>query len=369
MRKLFYQKNFALILLVIFVAFNSTDLLATKARMESLNQDSSQGSHYILDGRSIFQNPSSLNILKNSLVTEWGQATPTQNTKPNAEGGAFFEYGNFLYGLYLGSDVRSGNDDKSNFLTQNNRVDFFYAGDAGMDWGIRVFYADGKDEQVAIAKEAESYGLGLGITSGDLSIYSNFDLKNYAKGATLVTDKWEGDLGINGGVQYLLKEFTFFLEYNSTGFKKTDNAVDTDETYKKYVGGLAHTYQLDKESVIFSDLSFIYEDEKVTTTASTRRKGYEIPVTIGFESHATDWLVLRGSIRQAVRSNYDDINGKSKTNNDSASVAAGATITFKKLRIDGMIGTTSSDRSSDQIDDGVLATDNLLTKVGVSYFF
>jgi hypothetical protein len=124
-----------------------------------------------------------------------------------------------------------------------------------------------------------------------------------------------------------------------------------------------------------------------------------IPVTIGYEAKATEWLTLRGSIVQNIWGQRDNKNinnnaattgtqlnpvaqstiasiyggsGKATVENSTA-INAGATLAFGNLSVDGLIGTTGADRAGGTTTvgkkSGVLALDNLETSVAATYKF
>jgi len=93
------------------------------------------------------------------------------------------------------------------------------------------------------------------------------------------------------------------------------------------------------------------------------------------EADATSWLVVRGAVSQNL------ILGQSKTTvtntpdakstiANSTVVNAGATLNFGKLKVDGLVGTTGTTGTTGAgTNTGVLQTNNLLTRVGVTYAF
>jgi hypothetical protein len=89
------------------------------------------------------------------------------------------------------------------------------------------------------------------------------------------------------------------------------------------------------------------------------------------EADATSWLTLRGSVSQDVVLNTTkNTAGRKSTDTNSTNVNAGATLNFGNLKVDGVVGTTGSSRAATTASEqGVLATDNLMTRVGVTYKF
>ena len=110
----------------------------------------------------------------------------------------------------------------------------------------------------------------------------------------------------------------------------------------------------------------------VTTTENGKSSSTNLPLTFAMEADATSWLVLRGSVSQnVIIGESKTIAGKKTSTANSAVVNAGATLNFGKLKVDGVIGTTAASRAGSvgTSNTGVLATDNLMSRVGVSYWF
>ncbi len=126
---------FKKILIISLYIVLSNYSFASKSSMNALGQNSDYGSLYIYDIRTMFSNPAILNVYNNLLTFELGDAS--SDTKgSNAEGGVVFEAFDFIWGIYFGSDIRSYSNEKkaSGFMEQDNRIDIFFAGDAGFEW-------------------------------------------------------------------------------------------------------------------------------------------------------------------------------------------------------------------------------------------
>lgn len=377
------------VLLATGLAVLSTSAFATKARMEALGQDTDRGSYYLEDSRSVFLNAATLNNVKNYVVTEWGTAnnTNTDSTSaPQAEGGFFREMGSFAYGLYLNNGINSQNDVRrggngyanavamgdTNFVSQDNRLDLFFAGDMGVKWGARLGYASGKNKTTFEAKNS-FLGLGFGMEMGDLAAYANIDLKDESEGATAAGDKWEADTALNIGLSYKVAGMTVFADYDTVGAKYTASGAAAVETSRNTITvGVGKVHEVSSTARINMDLAYVNEKSEDKSTATTEVTDSRLPLTIGFEADATSWLTLRGSVSQAVIINKTETKTTSTTeatNANTTNVAAGATLNFGKLKVDGTIGTTDISRAGTANETGVLSTDNLLTKVAVHYWF
>jgi hypothetical protein len=388
-------------LVIAGLAVLSTSAFASKARMAALGQGST--SYYLNDSRSVFLNPAALNDTKNYIVTEWGtQAQSDSSTSPRAEGGFFREMGAFSYGLYLGNngDARTAS---TAFLDHQNAMDLMLAGDMGMKWGARLHYANSKDESTtAIARKNSALGLGLGVTHGDMEAYTNITLSDKSEGAAVAGDVWKRKPGFQVGGSYKWSGMTFFADFSSTNEEVTKAAggITTATVTSSITGaatahtigsgnvlthktsditvGAARILEVNPGSRVITDAKVVISSDEIsgdnTAANNGKEKGTRLPVTIGMEVDATSWLTVRGNVHQNVLlGSTKTIDGKTKSIANSTTVDAGATLNFGKLKVDGMIGTTSSagvdDSTAGNGKKGTLSTSNLLTRVGVSYWF
>jgi hypothetical protein len=372
------------VLVIAGLAVLSTNAFASKARVQALGQDTNRGSEYIADSRNVFRNPAALNETKNYLVTEWGSAVNSDSSNaPRAEGGFFREMGAFNYGLYLGNDGSNNATRTTNgFLAQDNALDLFLAGDMGVKWGARLHYAGGKDEATTanVSKKNTAYGIGLGVVAGAIEGYANVDISDKSEGAAASGDEWKLKPSYLVGGSFTWTDYTFFASYENT---KAEQKLITGSTTAKtiaktsaIVAGAGRTMEINPTARVFGDVKVSIASSEDTTggAAAGKTKVNTLPVTFGMEADATSWLTLRGSVVQNLFLNETkDVNGKKKTNANSTTVAAGATLNFGKLKVDGLIGTTPASRQGTTItgdtNQGVLTTDNLMSRVAVSYWF
>lgn len=392
------------IVIIAGLAMLSTNAFASKARMEALGQDSRLGSNYISDSRSIFRNAASLNNMKNYLVTEWGAgAVADTTTAPRAEGGFFREMGAFAYGLYLGNGVSSarytGAGATTNlFLDHQNPLDLFISGDMGVKWGAKLHYANSKDEvtTAGVSKKNSAFGLGFGAEQGDLEGYLNLDLSDKSEGATVAGDVWENKPGVTVGGSYKYSGMTFFASYVMTkedvtagsgstlgGVSRvsgTGNTIAAGATVSQKSNtitlGAGRIHEINPTSRIFTDAKLVLLRSEISgsSTATTNGKTTTntLPLTIGMEAEATSWLTLRGSIHQnVIVGETKNTAGKKVSAANSTTVDTGVTLNFGKLKLDGTIGTTPNARQGGTLGarEGVLATDNLMSRVAASYSF
>ncbi|MFN8369407.1 MAG: hypothetical protein U0T83_02145 [Bacteriovoracaceae bacterium] len=199
------------------------NLFASKARLESLSQNSATGSNYILDSRSVFKNPGLMNEYTNFIITEWGSDTTNNTdstTSPKAEGGLFKKWGYFNYGVYLGNeDARANTLRKTaegttnGLLEQDNRVDLFFGGDAGFEWGVDIYFSNNQDEvndnnalSVTVDRTQNTAGGRVGIVQNQYAAYLNIGIRDESNGS-IQTDKsanYDGKLNLTVGGNYFL---------------------------------------------------------------------------------------------------------------------------------------------------------------------
>ena len=365
------------------LALLSTSAFATKARLQALGQGGTakglQGSFFLDDSRNVFLNPASLNEMSNYVVTEWGTANDAadSDSAPHAEGGFFRDGGSINYGLYLGNEYNFNNSVKTtnNMQETDNNLDLFFAGNMGFDWGARISYSSSSNKpNGGIEVENDTLGLGLGINHGKVGAYANLLLKDESAGSSSsADDKFEADLGLNLGVSYDHKNMTFYADYDKQGNERTVSSAKTEVETTQINVGVANKMAMNETSMMFVD--FRFNSTETETKGSNTVKTTALPLTIGFETQANSWLALRASVSQNIIVNDTETETvgsgtTEQTQDNTTNINAGATLTFGKLTVDGVIGTTGQSRAATTASEsGVLATDNLMTRVAVSYMF
>ena len=361
------------VLVIAGLAVLSTNAFASKARMQALGQGFQ--SLYVQDTRSVFVNPAAVNDSKNYIVTEWGTSGAADtDAAPRAEGGFFREMGAFNYGLYLGSDVASTTSANANFLTKSNTLDLFLGGDMGMKWGARLQYASSKDEQTAaFTKKHDALGIGVGVMHGDIEGYANIELSNKATGATVAADESKQKPSYQIGGSYKFNGWSLLADYQSSKRDETVGGATVSGKFSTIYVGAGRVHEVAAGSRLNTDVGFMSDKSEDTVGAGTDDKTTSIPVTLGMEADATSWLTLRGSVGQNIIGSTKNKAGKVATVANSTAVNAGATLNFGKLKVDGVIGNTDGARNAGAVGNttnvGVLTTDNLMTRVGVTYNF
>ena len=379
---------------VLGLAVLSTPAFATKARLQALGEDI-YGSFYVNDNRNVFLNPAQVINHKDLVTFEWGQNGATDSvTTPKAEGGIYKAGGNLVYGVHLGAANNFANLFRSNTGLVNNgeenNIDLFVGGDTGLKWGVNVGYANTEKDETAADAEAKSLRTRLGVIMGDTQVYGNINIVNEAEGvnAGAQSVEFEGKLGFGVGAIQAWNGTSLFVD-----FKKLDaegevaGAGSEDMSLQQIQAGIARVTVLNDKTNLFTRASFVQTKAENDLTggafaavpgcnrfnplACAEYDSMQVPVVLGLEAEATEWLTLRGSITQVVWGSEEDATNERGIRN-STGVNAGATLKFGELSVDGMIGNTagaaptSTDTSG---GSGTLRTDTLLTRVGVNYRF
>ena len=369
------------IIFAVIWAVLSIDVWATKSRMLALGQDPTVGSFYIPDTRSVFSNPAAMGMHTDYAVFEWGSQGTEDKPGTNPEGGFFRNADNFSYGLYLGGRRNPVSDTLGNFGSGNyrvidttNAIDFFFGGDMGMQWGARLHYASAKEKEAldSVEGQYDALGLGVGIIRGDFELYANYTLSDEHSGLVNTTDSnnrravnssLENDGTMDVGFAYSLTKWLLFGHYDKrASVFKGDEGEGTFER-SIMTAGAGYTHQVSSTARIFMDVSYVKDDRTVDGTVKEEINGTKFPLTVAFEADALSWLTLRSSVSQSLFGGTERTMGGSsrKLSADPINVAAGATLNFGKLKVDGVIGVDDEGNPDERL--------SRMSKVALHYWF
>ena len=415
-------------------ALVSTSAFATKARLQALGEDK-DGSYYISDYRNLYLNPSYVTSLGNMAVVEWGAAgfaiptsvaggfTLDNDSSTKAQGGVVYSLSNgYSFGAILGdeSDVAaltralSSNGAASFLQTADNTLDVFFGGKGSINWGANLLYSQSKSEVTGSRYKQNAYASRFGASTETWDAHLLLALGAKADSPDQVaTPTYKGKFGARLGGGYAVSENGRVLAMYETYSWKQDNSTteEREGSFSKWIAGYGHTKKVSETGTLFSkaqvEMTKIKLDA-ITGLEAAKIDRMAIPVTFGYEHSALEWLTLRGSVTHnlfgtvkdsGLASNFgtplvgNDLtttgksirilanarygssvtgNGGKKTISNSTIVNAGATLKFKDLELDGLIGATPASRTGSlgsNTNGGVLALDNLETRVGLTYKF
>lgn len=403
------------IAMAIGLAVISAPAFATKARLEALGEDA-YGSQFISDNRNIFLNAATVNYHKDMVTFEWGSTegsgttsyngtdfsqadttglpapaaaqitgtTTDQDTAANAkaEGGFLKASGNMVYGIHFGSESDTANALRSlamgdDAVHEENNIDLFVGGDAGVQWGANLTYTSTENEQGGADISQQSLRTRLGAISGNIAGFANINLENKAENGDL---EFDGKSGYDLGVTYSMNDMYYMARYRH--FSGEDAESEEFAASQTWVGA-AKAYRLNDRSNVWvsawykmnnSENDFTF-GTNIDAVATGERKDNFIPVTIASEVEVKDWLVLRGSVGQTIWGTSEDDDGDEVTINDTF-VNAGASLIFGDFQVDGLIGTSNDAGTagtelgnSTAGGNGTLRSDALLSRVSMLYKF
>lgn len=376
------------------------------------------------------------------LTGNMSGATLDNSIAPKAQGGFFSKYGDMVYGFYLGNESNTSSllrivgtssvaamngtttlasppvGTVSKMLqSTDNQLDLFIGGDTGIKWGANALVAIGKDE--ARKGKDSAIATRLGVIGSNWDAHLNLSLASKAEAtdsvtatglgigaATDVKHEFKGKLGIQVGGSYVLsgnnRAFGYVKHY---GWEQADNfnhaalpgAVRTaiggqngtvKGDFTSYYLGWGTHYDMNTSDKVFVSLAGRKTDVNAKFTTKGEIRHIVVPLTIGYEAKATEWLTLRGSVIQNLYGQKDNkglaslnpvaksiittiygADGKGSIAN-STEVNAGMTLTFGKLAVDGLIGMTDTTGASTTTSKvGILSWSNLGTKVAATYNF
>jgi hypothetical protein len=371
-----------------------------------MKETDNDGMYYIQDSRNMFLNSANINNYADQLVTEYGstgtalgaRTTVDADTAPKAQGGVFKKYGSTVYGVYYGNEsntssllrVAASTNAGALLQTTDNQIDLFVGGEAGVKWGANLLYASGKDESVPSKDQAIATRFGVIGSGWDAHLNVSLSSKSERTDAT-VLQEFKGKLGVHTGGSYNIGEGKVFGYVKTYGWdqRKTD-ATTISGDFTSYYLGYGRDMTVNGSDKLFASVAAKKTDINIEYATKAEVRNLVVPLTLGYEAKATEWLTLRGSVVQNLYGQRDNqgltagvngpnaiaaavvaatygANGKATIAN-STEVNAGATLNFGQLSIDGLVGTTGTTGTAGS-RKGVLSASNLLTRAGLTYKF
>ena len=187
-----------------------------------------------------------------------------------------------------------------------------------------------------------------------------------ARGLHPHADQYKQKPTFTVGGSYEISGYTLFAEVTNGKAEETSGGSTDSTKVMDFRVGAGRVMEINPTARLIMDASVVRTQTKQETTGvatADKTTDLTLPVTLGFETEATSWLTLRGSVGQNVILNNRKVEGTGATKStiaNTTTVAAGASLTFGKLALDGSIG---------KMGTGTLNTDDLMSRVGVTYSF
>lgn len=378
------MKTILYVFSVLALAITTSTAHATKAR------NAAMGNSFHLRGtQTVYSSPYHLSNIDNFVAIESGLTTTTSASN-GAEGSASMsvgETGKFFVSIgHIDETIQPARSllnavGPFTFKAQQNPIEFIYSTkqDEKTIYGVGVFYSNFNNKTTGAEEKESSMGLRLGGSHDKFGWKVNTGLTNTAEN---ITNKFKGNAYINLGLRYKQDNNSFGFDYTTWG-AKVENVVGTtvqDHDFSNIVLRMVNSVKADGNEIFWgAGLNQVNLKDKVTDKKMNR---LFLPVIVGFEAKATDWLMLRGSITQAVfLSNakderpYPAVSGITTPANgtldleyagepNTTSVAVGAGMKFQKVTIDGTLKDLMTSSGGQKLDGA-----NILAQVGVVYMY
>lgn len=396
---------------------------ATVARLQALGmtETDNEGSYFIEDDRNILLNVANVNSYGDTLILELGgngsaatgnsQLTTDQDYSAKAKGGVFKKHGEMTYGIYLGGESNTSsllravgsNSAAANLLdSADNQVELFLGSKAGFgDWGVSVVYtADNFNDGTDRGKDV-AHAVKFGVKNEKWHALANISTGTYVERVNAGdVNYFDGKLGLHLGGGYKVNDhgtvYGFMKKFDWEQYALSFDPDTVEGGFLTYGLGYGAEYTNGKGTFL-SSIEYRHKEVHADFSTKVEAKNVILPVMVGYEYKATEWLTLRGSVTQQIygyRENtaYTPLNavaqgfatgefgastaGKKVTIPNTTDVRAGASLNFGRLRIDGLLGlggtngqiATSAVQRANK-ENGVLDMDRLLARVGMVYSF
>lgn len=369
-------------LLILVLSLLSVNAFATKARLTALGS-----SFHLVDEQFGYTNPMNFHFLGNMVALETGLTTST-NTRNNAEGlvsygmsdtsRIVFELGKNDDNVLAGRTLINSIVGAGTYIVPQNMAHLFYGTQSGdMIYYGGVYYSN-KDDKFNNATESSS-GLSFSVKSGPSILFVNYSLVNSVEAAA--GTKFDGAGNVKLALRHRADDMVYGLDVISWTAKSSTAGTENESFGNQsiFLRALKST-KAENGSEVFYGAQVVSTTVtcKVTGSAacSTKFARMTLPVWIGVEANAADWLTIRGSITQTVlvNSTKDDIglpatSGVSGANGavsdlsaaaNNTAVAAGLGFKFKSITVDGTLAGATTQ---------ALNQANFLSQLGMTYKF
>lgn len=357
---------------------------ATKARNTALSN-----SFHLRGTQTVYTSPYHLKNLDNFVSFESGITSAT-STGSSAEGSFLMNAGEtgklFMSLGHLDETTQPvrtfiNTVGTYTFKPQQNAIEFIFSHKTeSATFGYGVFYSNFNNKTVGSEEKESSNGLRVSGTHGALGWKLNLGLTNTAENTTV---KMKGTLYANLGLRYKMDSTSFAFDYTTWGVKVETIATGATAQEHDFANIQLRTLNSTKveSNEIFYGAGFSQTNlkDKVTDKKLNR---LHLPLILGFEAKATDWMMLRGSITQSIllttfkdERGYPAVSGittpattpptaqlEYSGEPNTTSVAVGAGLKFGKVTIDGTLKDLMTSSGGQKLDGS-----NLLAQVGVIY--
>lgn len=368
---------------------------ASKARYGALGN-----SYHITDTQSIFVNPVHMHKVGSFATFELGQPSSSA-TAEKAEGGFLMNSSWGMWGAYIGhrsetvTEFVSGINTRLTglssdglLLTEQNPLDLFFGGDmAGMKWGTYLHYSNSKTDTATATvnganAKVSTAGAGFGLGGDNWDAYLRVGLMGKSEAVASTPAAFNAELKQKGlysvGGGYWMENNYFFGHFLTAKGEFSSIQPTTDIEKTEYQVGVVNNNPVAGGNVFYGVSYLNNEVKRDSSASSTKESKSRLPVVIGMEVDAASWLVLRGSVTQAVLLGENKAPTAAAEKSElvnSTTVAAGAGIKFGKLTLDGLISHTAGPNTGRGTEanlpntTGTIDGTGTITQASLTYLF
>ncbi len=378
--------------LVLVLMLVTAQANATRARMNSLGN-----SPHIIDVQRIYTNPADMFSQGDFFSLESGETA--YPTTPDCDGNALNgvqpcknlntealvvrSFGEAKIGFAIGhqSDNAAGYvgglrtttqttlvspDQQLSF--QQNPIELSYGRKSGdLAWAGTLVYSNYKDKKND--REESSSGIRLGGRMGALDFSIGQGIASKVTSGTTIEYKAKANTGLYAG--YTIDSNYFYADFRTVGSEETKSASNPEFKATTMRLGVVNSMKSEgNELFVGASLFNVKQTIDSATSGETEIKAMQLPVTIGLESEAASWLVLRGSVVQTVIINSSKVETAGNTSiefadgSNSTLASVGAGLKYDKLTLDGNFSGLTGSSAGQNLDGN-----NFLTQIGLTYMF
>lgn len=331
------------------------NVMASQSRVGALG-----GSRQVADDFvDMFSQPSNMwsGDIKDQVLIENGTGGFLMTADESSKYGMYFGYQPSSLSLYTGMSGVTTTD--AIFSSVDKPLNLFYGRDmAGMKWGFNLYYANSKTE-VTTPSTKSFTGITAGVEGQGWNANVTLGLGGKISDDT-TTETIQSTSNIAVKAEYDLSESVIvYGDYVMAGAKSENTATLVESAVTTMNLGVER--KVAKEAATFFYGARLFTKTTEEKVAGTKREEQSLPLYFGVEADATSWLVLRGSVTQAVLIDSNKTAGGVDSLSGTPTVAAGAGLRLGNFLLDGGItaGTTG----------GALNTTNLMSNVALTYNF
>lgn len=368
-------------ILLLAVSFFTVNVFATKARILSLGR-----SMHVVDYQDMPTNPMRVH-LPSAVILETGITNSVTN-RDNAEAVVVYKLNDkssmaaavgksddpaFIGRSFMNSIVGAGT-----YRNPQNAIHGIYGlrAEDGTKYSMGASYSNYNDK--LIPEKESSSGLFAGMATGPHIWWASYGLANTVEKAT---QKFNGGGALRASGRYMVGEWLYGVDLANWIAKSSTSGTDNESYGIQTVQFRVVNSQKKDGTDVFYGVGIASNvvdcKTKASTACSTKYSSLVLPVIIGIEVNAADWLTVRGAVTQNVllATNKDEIglpaaSGFANTTGaatdfgnapNSTAVSAGLGFKLKKeLSLDGTLATATTQN---------IDTNNFLVQVGATYLY